>query len=302
MAKKIGIIVGIIVLVLIIALIVVTTFLGSIIKTAVNKVGPAALGVDVSLEDADFSLFKGRVKFKKLIIGNPEGFDTPSLCELSQFEVIMKPGSVMSDTIIIEKIHIDGPQFTYQRGLKDSNLSKLVDQLKGDKKLEEKERGEEKKEESKKPEKKGKGPSPKVIINDLIIENAKVNVSITALGDKQTIIHLPTIHLKDIGKKGNGATIIDVLGLVFDAIMQAILQAPALTANLLSVGAGLLEKGVLTGADTALDLGGKTVGEAMDGAEKTIEEAGKILDGAGKSIGKRFGALKGFIKKDAAKK
>ena len=48
--------------------------LGPIIKTAVNKYGPAMTKTDLRISDVSISLFSGEAKLKDFYLGNPKGF------------------------------------------------------------------------------------------------------------------------------------------------------------------------------------------------------------------------------------
>ena len=212
--------------VLIVLVVVVTLFLGPIIKTSVETIGPQVAGVDITLKKARVNLLTGNVKLKGLIVGYPEGFKTDSLMELNQFVVDLKIGSLLTDTIVIKKIHIDGPQITYERGLKASNLGALQENLAP---AEDKTPAEEPK---KNAPKKEKDPAKKVIIEDFLFENGKVNVSITLAGGKQVTVPLPPIHLENIGKESDGASITEVVTEVFGAITKSVGDAVAKSSDI----------------------------------------------------------------------
>ena len=211
--------------VLVVLVVVVTLFLGPIIKTSVETIGPQVAGVDITLEKAGINLFTGNVKLKGLIVGNPEGFKTPSLMELDQFVVDLDLGSLLTDTIVIKQIHIDGPQITYERSLRASNLGTLQKNLAP---AEDKTPAEEPEE---KAAKKKKAPAKKVIIEDFLFENGKINVSITLAGGKQLTVPLASIHLENIGKESEGASITEVVTEVFDAITKSVGTAVASSAD-----------------------------------------------------------------------
>ena len=44
------------------------------------------------------------------------------------------------------------------------------------------------------------------MINNVIVKDGKVNLTMAVLGGKQITAPLPDIHLKDIGKEKGGAT------------------------------------------------------------------------------------------------
>lgn len=246
-------------------------FGGRIVRTAVNTAGPAALQVPVSLEDADLRLLRGKLALKGLVIGNPKGFKSAHLVTLGDLQVALQPGSLASDTIVIEKVYINAPEFTYEKSLTDSNLSALLDQLDGGTK------------EGGKPAEAEKEDTPaeggkKVVINDLIIENAKVHLALTALGGHGATLPLPTIHLQDLGKEKGGASFPEVIGNIFSAVLKAITGVVAGAGELVGDGAKAL-------GTTALDAG-KAVGDAAAEAGHAVGEgATKVLEGVGGLFG-----------------
>ena len=267
--KKVLIGIGVVLVVLVV---VVALFLGPIIKTSVETIGPQVTGVDITLEKAGINLLTGNVKLKGLIIGNPEGFKTPSLMELNQFVVDLNMGSLFTDTIVIKKIHIDGPQITYEQALRSSNFSTLLKNLEPDEKAPAEEPDE-------KVAKKKKAPAKKVVIEDFLFENGNVNVSITLAGGKQLTVPLATIHLEDIGKETDGASITEVVNEVFGAISKSAASAVAASGDL----AGDALKGT---ADLA--------GDALKGTGDLIKDPSKSVDAvkdAGSALKKGLGGL-----------
>jgi hypothetical protein len=270
----------IVLLLLVVAVVLVLNFfLGDLVKKGAETAGPAALGVPVTLEKAEFRLLRGQVKLHGLVVGNPEGFNTPSLFQFSQVEVKLKPASLLSDTIIIEKVLIEAPVITYERGLRTSNINKLLDQLES----------EPKPEPSKEPAPPAKAEpkaGKKVIIEDFLINGAKVNVSLTALGGSSATLPLPPIHLTDIGKeKEGGASVKDVIRQVFNAILKSVTQLVGASGELLGKGAKAIGEGAKEAGGAAADVAGKGV-----------EKAGDAVKGVGKAVG---GLLKKGSKDEA---
>lgn len=218
-AKKVLLITGAVILVL---LVVLMLSLGAIIKTAVTTAGPKLAGVPIQLQKVTVNPFGGLVHIKGLIIGNPQGFNTPSAMELSEFKVDLAMGSLFTDTIVIKQILIDGPQITYEKSLKSSNLSTLQDNL-----APKKEAAAPKTDAAPAKEPAEKKAAKKVIIEDFQLNGAKVHVTITALGGKKMTLPLPDIKMKDIGKKSGGASPAEVISETFDAISKAVVEAVA---------------------------------------------------------------------------
>jgi uncharacterized protein involved in outer membrane biogenesis len=268
--KKILLITGSVILVLLVALML---SLGQIIKTAVNAAGPKLAGVPVHLDGAVVNPLTGMVRIKGLVIGNPEGFKTPSAMELNDFKLKIKLSSMFSDAIVIEQILIDAPQITYEKSLRSSNLSALQANLAS------KETAAPKAEAS--PEKK-KGAAKKVIIDDFQLNGAKVSVSITALGGNKVTLPLPPIHLQNIGRSSGGANPAEVISEVFSSISKAVLQTVSAAGDL----AGKALKGVGDTAGSALKDAG---GVATDAAKGATDAAKGAADSIKKGIGGLFG-------------
>jgi len=84
----------------IIAALAVHFLLDGAIKTGVETVGPKLIKVDVKLASASLSIFSGAGGVKGLVVGNPEGFKTPSAISVGTASLAVQPGSIFSDKII----------------------------------------------------------------------------------------------------------------------------------------------------------------------------------------------------------
>lgn len=270
--KKALIIIGIVLVVLIVG---VALFLGPIIKTGVETVGPQVAGVEVKLDKAGVNLLTGNVKLKGLVIGNPEGFKTPSLMELSKFVVDLKMSSLFTDTIVIKQIHIDGPQITYERALKSSNIGALQKNLAPAEDAPDEEPEE-------KVAKEKTAPAKKVVIEDFLFENGKVNVSITLAGGKQLTVPLAPIHLEDIGKESDGASITEIVNEVLGAITQSVGEAVASSGDL----AGDALKGASSLADDTLKGTGDLIKDPSKSVDAVKDAGGALKKGLGGLLGK----------------
>jgi len=256
--KKVLLIIGAVLLVLIVVLML---SLGQIIKAGVNTAGPKLAGVPVHVDKVVVNPLSGMVRIKGLIIGNPEGFNTPSAMELNDFKLNIKMSSLFSKAIVIEQILIDAPQITYEKSLKSSNLSTLQANLAP------KDASAPKPEAAPAPEKK-KGAAKKVIIDDFQLNGAKVNVTITALGGKKMTLPLPDIKMQNIGRNSGGTDAAQVISEVFDSISKAVVDAVASAGNI----AGDALKGA-SGAATDAAKG------ATDAAKSAVDSVKKGLGG-----------------------
>lgn len=239
-------------------------FLGQIIRAGVATVGPKLAGVPIRLEKVVVNPFSGMVRIKGLVIGNPEGFNTPSAMELNDFKLNIKMSSLFSKAVVIEQILIDAPQITYEKSLKSSNLSTLQANLAPKDAAPKTETVPAKEPAEKKAAK-------KVIIEDFQLNGAKVNVTITALGGKKMTLPLPDIKMKDIGKDSGGASPAEVISETFDSITKAVVEAAS------SVG----------------DAAGKALKDAGGAASDAAKGATDAAKGAVDSVKKGLGGLLG---------
>ncbi|HKW86235.1 MAG TPA: AsmA family protein, partial [Nitrospiraceae bacterium] len=105
-------------------------WLDSFIKRGAEQVVPKITQTSVTLRDVDISLLLGRATLEDLTIGNPKGFQMPSAFRLHNATVHLDWRSVLSDTIVIEEILIDGPEITFEGNLPSSNLGTIRDNAK----------------------------------------------------------------------------------------------------------------------------------------------------------------------------
>jgi len=214
--------------------------------------------------DVGVSIFSAEAKIKQFFLGNPAGFKTPSAMKVGSVLVNVDEKSLTSNTIVIDRIEVISPEITYEKkGEIDNfntilkNITKTSSSEKGAKKESEKE-----------------GPGKKLIIRDFIVKEGRVNLelSVYGIGDKQIRATLPDIHLKDIGKKKNGASPAEAFKEVFAALYGTI-TSPAVTdvlnKELSSMGVNLDSLG-----EDAIKKLGDTVGK-----EEGIKDVGKKIKG-----------------------
>src|ERR1700677_1674249 len=106
MKKIIVRIVAVLILLVVVALVVVFFSLNSIVKKAVETVGPKLTGVEGRLGSAAISPSSGSGKLSKFFVGNPQGFKTPFATQMESVKVAVQIGSVMSDTIVVNEVNI----------------------------------------------------------------------------------------------------------------------------------------------------------------------------------------------------
>lgn len=204
---------------LFVVLVIIGTSLNGIVKTGVQTLGPEIMGVPVTLDEADLSLLSGEGQLTGLLVKNPQGFHTARALYLEDIRIRLDQKSLLTDTVIIEEVVIDGPEITYEGTLSGSNLSKIQENVEAYAAS-------------------GSGGNvpdatseragtqeKKVQINHFILKNVQIKLSATVLQGQALTIPLPNLHLRDIGKASGGATLQQVSSQIFEAIYAAITEA-----------------------------------------------------------------------------
>lgn len=281
--KKLLKILGVILAVLVVLFVILNMSLGKIVLKSVNAAAPGLLGVPVTLQDAEIALARGKVALSGLHVGNPEGFKTDGLLDLGSISVRLDNASLLTDTIVIKEIAIDGLVVTYEKGLKNSNLGALIESLSA---------GEEEEAPEQEPaEKPGEEkPAKKVVIEKLTITGSRMNFSVSGLasltGGGAIPIPLPPITLTDLGKEKDGVTLVEALQRILNEIAGAAGTAIAGSAKILGQGLGAAGEGA-TAAGKSVVSNASEVGKAVGGA---------ALD-AGKAVGDTLKNINPFKKK-----
>lgn len=275
------VLIGLVVLVLIVGGVGVYVFLnaGGIIKQVVEEVGSEATKTTVTLNEVDLDIQSGEAALKGFQLGNPSGFKSAKAMSFGIVSVKIDPASVTSDVILIKEVVIAKPEITYEfasgGGSNFDAIQKNVDAYA--KKMGAGGGGAAKQDSS------DSGGGKKVIIENLYVRGGKIGVSADFLQGKELNSGLPTIHLKDIGKKSNGATAAEVA----EQLMSEISKSATKVVSSLGVDKMMgAAKGALKDAEKML---GSEAGKMMKeggGAGKALEDATK---GVGDSLKGMFG-------------
>ena len=181
------------------------------------------------------------------------------------------------DTIVIEKVEVVGPEITYEKKGKTDNFQALLANVQKNVP----------KGESAKKEPEKAGPGKKLIINDLIIKQGRVNLALdmpgVTLGEKEISADLPDIELKDIGKKKGGSSPAEVAKVIFETLYAKI-TAP----------------NVIGALDEQVKKLGGAAAKALEGvSQEGLKAATGAVEGASKEAGSVTDKVKGlFQKKD----
>lgn len=212
----------VLVILVIIGVVIASAFLGDIAKKGIETLGPRITKVSVSVDQVHLSLLTGSASIKDLVVGNPQGYQTPQAIGAGLIAVEVNPLSVLSDKIVVRSLQMESPDITFEGSLRGNNLSQILDNVNGSAQQSAQNGGAV----PASPNAPAK-PSKKYEVDDLVITGAKVHVLLTDLGGKEQTLSLPPIHLTDLGKNEEGITVADLSRSVLDAIVTATVRAVA---------------------------------------------------------------------------
>lgn len=199
-------------------------FLGSAVKSAVNRLGPKLTGAPVELASATISPLSGTGTLGGFTVGNPPGWSANRAFYLGTVHVELVPSSLRGDVIIINELVIDQPEFNYETRVVSSNIGDLVANI-------EKYTG------GGGETAKDSGPPKKFIVKKLRFTNGKATVG---AGGAALPVPLPEIALDNVGMAEGGVTSGRLSAIILADVLKTIVRA-AIDARGLT-GADSLEK------------------------------------------------------------
>lgn len=216
--RKILILTGVFVVAVVAVVVFFVTNINSIVKSAIERYGSAAVKTSVRVSSVSLKLTEGSGTIKGLTVANPRGFSSSHVLSLGSISVRIEPRSVTSGVVVIDEVRITAPQVVYE--INDSGVSN-VDILR-------------KNIESQGPTVPKRSPGAgkaadrekRLHIKKLIVETARADVRVAGLAERQQT--LKKIEITDIGGHA-GATpeqatrqiLSAILGQVTNEVAQA---------------------------------------------------------------------------------
>ena len=273
---------GAVIVAIVAAVIVLGSSIDSLVEAAVEEYGSEITGAKVALAEAEISPTSGEGALRGLTVGNPPGFQTDRAFRLGEIKVAIDIGTLTEDTIVIRELSILAPEITYELGENGSNFDALQRNVDSYMKA----RG-------------GGGDSgaatrpggdadeggKKLIIERLVVRNAKARVSAGVLAGKTMDVDLPTIEMTDVGKDKGGAKpgeVVDMVIAKVEGSLGGVLGTLDPAQLLDKMGVGEIGKKLLEGGGE----GAKVLQDGGEGAKKLIEDGAKELGGG---LNKLFG-------------
>lgn len=159
--------------------------LNSLVAAAIEKQGSEVTETTVSVAGVSISLREGRGSINDLRVGSPKGYKAADVFELSDITIDLDVGSVRENPIVIEELRIRAPVI-HAEVQKDgtSNVDELRKQVQAY---------------SSSKAESGKGAQKNLRIKTFVLEQARVEVDLSAFGKEKRSLTLPEIRLNDVG-------------------------------------------------------------------------------------------------------
>ena len=275
MKKKVLIGTGLGVLVIIVvAVIVIGFFLGDVVKTGMETVGPKVTQTTFNVGAVHVGILTGAGGVDNLVLGNPDEFKakSPIAISVGKAAVSLAPGSLLSDKIVIKSVEVRSPEISFDGNpFGANNLQKIMDNVNaftGG--------GAAKPADANAPtQPAAKKAGKKLEVDDFLITGAKVHanvIGIPGVAIKEIVVTIPDIHFSNLGTGPDGITAGDLTQKILSEITVATVKA---------VG------------DAATQIG-KDVTDAATGAvNDAVKNGGKNLGDSATKLGKSFGGLLG---------
>lgn len=239
--------------------------------------------MDTRVDSVRLSLLKGELGMTGLVVSNPEGFKTPHLLKTGQLDLALRPGSVLEETVEINRFELDGVDLHLEQKPGTTNVSVILEniaRLSGDKTEEETKGGK------------------KVKVDRVVIRNVVAHIQVLPIGGEAATltVKVPEIVLEDVtSDNADGVAMSELVRRLVPAILAAVVDkgkgiVPDADLGRLSGDVAAASKALGDGAGRLVNQVGGQAAKALEGLGTTAKDAGdKIKKGIG-------GALEGLLK------
>lgn len=101
----------------------------SIAKTAIERGATYATGVETKVASVDASIFSGQFALEGLSLANPPGFRDEPFVRLGSLRADWQNGSLLSETLEMDTLVVDGVDLNLERGGSGTNYGKILESL-----------------------------------------------------------------------------------------------------------------------------------------------------------------------------
>jgi hypothetical protein len=184
--------------------------LNTLVKKAVETIGPRITKTDVCLSSANISPFSGSGSLNGFVIGNPEGFGKEPALRLGSIQVKVDKATLLKEVIAVESVIIRNPDILLEGTLRGNNLGKLLQNIKSSSSSKSSE------------EKTSAKDSKKFVVKEVVISGIKLRLAAIALDQKvEQSLPLTEIRLQNIGSDGSGVSASELATQILTPLLQS---------------------------------------------------------------------------------
>jgi hypothetical protein len=195
----------------------------ALVKRAIEGLGPQLTGVSVKVRRVKLEPAEGRGTIAGLEVGNPAGYRSPRALVLDEMRLVIDYSTLASNVVRVKEVRIQGPVLTYEPGPGGDNLTAIQKHIDAQ------------------VAKYGGGgqssPGRKFIIDNIYVRDAKVR-----LGDALAL-PAPNVHLRDVGKRSNGASAGEVAKAVWGSVAGGATNVASRAGGAVKAGASSVIEG-----------------------------------------------------------
>jgi hypothetical protein len=174
------------------------------IKSKIEETGSEMTKTSVTVDKVSVSPFSGEGSIGGIRVRNPEGFESEYAAVIDRLDISLDLLSVFSDTIRVHEIKVEGPLLSVIQKVPENNLRILLENM-------EQSLSEEPSESN-------------MIIEQLIISDAKATVTPNVGGEKSSSVSVDSVRFEGLGHDGGSATH-QVVYQVADRVVSEVLKA-----------------------------------------------------------------------------
>jgi len=252
----------------------------AIAKSAIERGGTYAMGVDTKVDGVSISLWGGTAGVDGLNIANPAGFPGPHLMHSGHLGLSLEPGTIREDTVVIREITIDGLDLHIRKKDGQYNVEVISENLK---RFSKGEGGAPDAEPA--PEPTEDKPAKQFVVQKMTIRNVTATVD-GPLGEVK--VTPPDIELENVTK--DNVPLDQLIAQLFPAIMMNVVQAlPGNLADLQGKLTSQLQDAAGAVGGKATELLQQSASEVTKRLEGVTGEATKALENVGGDVGRQLG-------------
>jgi len=209
------------------------------VAAGIRIYGPRITKTSVNVDSVKLSR-DGTGTIRGLVIGNPAPYQEPFAIRLGQGTVSVDPASLASDKVVVRSLVFDAPEIQFEGGIQDNNLKQILANMDSGTKSS-----------GSAPSSSDSGPSKKLQVDEVAVNNAKVHLKLTgvaALAGAGTSVTIPSIRLTGLGTGPEGITPAELSKAVLNEVIRQL--GPAVASKVGGLQPGTVES--LRGAGDAL--------------------------------------------------